>query len=368
MIPIAKPFLGEDEKAAVLDVLLSGMLSQGAKVKEFEESFASFVGTKYAVATSNGTTALHAALLAHGICSGDEVITTPFTFIATANAITMTGAKPVFVDIEENTFNLNPNLLEAAITEKTKAILPVHLFGRSADMKKIQEIAEKHNLLVIEDACQAHGAATNNQNINPNTNQKVGSFGTACFSFYPTKNMTTGEGGIITTDNFAIAENLRKIISHGSSQRYYHDFVGYNYRMTDLAAAIGIVQLKKLNYFNLQRKQNAQYLNEQLRTIKGIKVPENVSGHVFHQYTIIITPDFGYTRDQVKSFLTEKGIGSSVFYPLPIHQQKAYESYNNQSFPVTEKLSQQVLSLPVHPLLNGEDLQKIVNAIKELSY
>src|SRR3989338_7871154 len=201
MIPIAKPLLGAEEKEAVMRVLESGMLAQGEKVKEFEKAFAEFVGVKHAVATSNGTTALHAALLAHSIGKGDEVITTPFTFIATANSIRMVGATPVFVDIDEKTYNLNPKIIEAAITEKTKAIIPVHLFGQSCEMEKILEIAQKYNLVIIEDACQAHGASYNGK--------KVGSFGTGCFSFYPTKNMTSGEGGMITTNDDLIAGKLR---------------------------------------------------------------------------------------------------------------------------------------------------------------
>jgi len=238
MIPIAKPLLGAEEKAAVSRVLESGMLAQGPKVAEFEQAFAHFIGTQFAIATSNGTTALHAALLAHNLGPGDEVITTPFSFIATANAITMTGAKPVFVDIEEDSFNINPSLIEAAITPKTKAILPVHLYGKPANMKAITEIAAKHNLTIIEDACQAHGAEFEHK--------KVGSFGTGCFSFYPTKNMTSSEGGMITTNDETLAKKIRKIISHGSEKRYHHDFLGYNYRMTDVAAAIGVEQVKKL--------------------------------------------------------------------------------------------------------------------------
>src|SRR3989344_2582570 len=357
MIPMGRPVVGDEEKKAVLEDLESGILSQGEKVKQFEKSFANFVGTSHAVATSSGTTALHASLLAHNIGTGDEVITTPFTFIATANAIRMTGATPIFVDIDEKTFNIDPEKIEAAITKITKAILPVHLFGLSCNMGRIKEIAQKHNLLIIEDACQSHGSTWNNK--------MNGSFGTACYSFYPTKNMTTGEGGIITTNSADIANKVRKIISHGSQKRYYHEFVGYNYRMSDIAAAIGIEQLKKLPEFNRRRIQNARFLNNHLSATKGITVPTIDPGHVFHQYTIRITPSGKISRDMLAKLLLEKGIASSVFYPLPIHKQEAYAEYNSLSLPITEKLSNEVLSLPVHPSLTEKDLLKIVSVIKE---
>ncbi len=357
MIPMAKPLIGEEEKRAVSEVLESGMLAQGKKVREFELSFADFLGVKHAIAISNGTTALHAALLAHNLGPGDEVITTPFSFVATANAIRMTGAKPVFVDIEEGSFNLNPQLIESAITPWTKAIMPVHLFGLPARMDLIQEIAQKHNLLVIEDACQAHGAEFQGR--------KVGSFGTGCFSFYPTKNMTTGEGGMITTDNEEVAQKIRKIINHGSEKKYYHDFLGYNYRMTDLAAALGIEQLRKLPAFTQSRKFNAAILNELLARIPGIIIPQDLPGHVFHQYTIRVQPGFGISREGLASFLAQEGIDTAVFYPLSIHQQKSDPGHNHLSFPVAEKASQEVLSLPIHPALSREDLQKISEAIKK---
>ncbi len=356
MIPIAKPVIGEEEKRAVLEVLDSGFLAQGAKVAEFENKFAEFIGAKHAIATSNGTTALHTLLEANGIGEGDEVITSPFSFIATANAIKMAGAVPIFVDIDEKTFNINPDLIEAAITPRTKAIMPVHLYGLAAQMDKIMEIAQRHNLFVVEDACQTHGAEFNGK--------KAGSFGGGCFSFYPTKNMTTGEGGMITTDDDEIARKARKLINHGSEKKYYHEVIGYNYRMTDIAAAIGIEQLKKLPYFNVKRRQNAEYLTRNLRNVEGIICPDIVDGHVFHQYTIRITPEYPLTRDQVLEVLKEKGIGSAVFYPVPIHQQKAYPEYAHQSLPIAERLAQEVISLPVHPSLTEEELRKIVAAFK----
>jgi len=358
MIPIAKPIIGEEEKGAVLDVLNSGMLAQGKKVAEFEHAFANFIEVKHAIATSSGTAALHTVLLAHDIGLGDEVITSPFTFIATANTIKMVGAKPVFADIDENTFNINPRLIEQKITSKTKAIMPVHLFGRPAEMNLIQELANKHNLIIIEDACQAHGAKFNGK--------MAGTFGISCFSFYPTKNMTTGEGGMITTNDDKIAEKVRWLINHGSEKKYHHNILGYNYRMTNIAAAIGIEQLKKLNWFNEKRKKNALLLNEKLSSIKGLILPEITENHVFHQYTIRITSEFLTTRDELARKLLNHGISSSIFYPLPIHKQQAYLEHQNETFLVAEKLSNQVLSLPVHPALTEEDLNKIINVFEGL--
>jgi len=373
MIPIAKPLLGDEEKRAVLEVLESGKLAQGEKVAAFEKAFAQFIGVKHAIATSNGTTALHAAILAYGIGKNDEVITTPFSFIATANAIVMAGATPVFVDIEKNSFNIDPELIESAITPKTKAILPVHLFGRPANMEKIMAIAMKHNLVVIEDACQAHGAEfvvsngdSQKTNILKSCSQKVGSFGTGCFSFYPTKNMTTGEGGIITTNDDEVAAKLRRIISHGSEKRYHHLHLGYNYRMTDISAAIGLEQLKKLPAFNQKRIEHAKYLNQKFQQNglhQQIIVPELVDGHVFHQYTIRVPKQNQLTRDLLLQQLTTKEIGTNVFYPIPIHKQQAYPHLNYLSFSHAEKAAEEVLSLPIHPSLTKEDLNKVVEAV-----
>lgn len=350
MIPIAKPLLGAEEKRAVLDVLESGMLAQGKKVEEFEKAFASYLGVRHAIATSNGTTALHAALLANGIGLEDEVITTPFSFIATANAIKMAGATPVFVDIEEQTLNIDPDKIEAAITPKTKAILPVHLFGLPANMAAITAIAKKHTLKVIEDACQAHGATVQGKH--------TGSFGTGCFSFYATKNMITGEGGMITTDDAAIAAKLRKIISHGSERRYYHEMLGYNYRMTDIAAAIGIEQLKKLPTFIEKRRKNAAFLTTALAPL--FTAPSLSEGHVFHQYTLRVK-----NREKVMDHLAKEGVGCSIFYPIPIHQQQSYKEYHHLCFPIAEQAAREVLSIPVHPALTEDDLQKIAAVLRD---
>ena len=360
MIPIASPIIGEEEKRAVEAVLESGILAQGPQVKAFEEEFASYVGTEEAIATSSGTTALHIALLSAGVKEGDEVITTPFTFIASANSILYCGAKPVFVDIGED-YNIDESQVSSAITEKTKALLVVHLYGNPCQMDVLMDIAEDHELIVIEDACQAHGAEFKNK--------RVGSFGIGCFSFYPTKNMTCGEGGMITTNDKDVAEKARLLRNHGSKVRYYHDILGFNFRMTDISAAIGREQLKKLEKFNQLRIKNAERLNHGLSKISGIITPvvrpERV--HVYHQYTIRITPDFPLSRDEVMEVLKEKEIGYAVFYPLPIYKQKLYLDLGyDLKLPKCEELSSQVLSLPVHPSLTSEDIDTIISAFEEM--
>lgn len=361
MIPISKPLIGEDEKELVKGVLDSGILAQGPRVKEFEQDFSEYIGCNHAIAVSSGTTALHLALLANGIGKEDEVITSPFSFIATANSILYTGAKPVFVDIEEETFNIDPGGIEARITDRTKALLPVHLYGNPAKMKEIMEIAETHDLVVVEDACQAHGAEY--------LGKKVGGFGTGCFSFYPTKNMTTGEGGIITTDNEEVGNLARCLREHGCKKRYVHDILGFNFRMTDIGAAIGIAQLKKLDHFNEKRIENAMYLSRGLEDVEGILVPEIDEGckHVFHQYTIRVTGDFKVSRDEVINILNENGIGTGVYYQIPIHKQPLYlEMGYTDSLPEAERLGEEVISLPVGPSVTRENLDKILEVIDDI--
>ena len=307
-VPIAKPIIGEEEIENVVEVLKSGMIAQGPKVAEFEEKFAEWVGAEYGIAVNSGTAALHVALLSCGIGEGDEVITTPFTFIASGNSILYTGAKPVFADINLDTYTMDPNSIEALITENTKAILPVQLYGQSADMEKINEIAERHGLIVIEDAAQAHGATCNGE--------KVGSLGDiSCFSFYPTKNMTTSEGGIITTDDEDLAENARMFRAHGASVRYHHDEIGYNFRMTDISAAIGLAQLDKIDEFNEKRIQNAAYLNEGLKDVDGVITPycAEDSKHVYHQYTIRVEKG---NRDDWVDIINKCGVGTGIHYPI----------------------------------------------------
>lgn len=351
MIPIARPIIEEEEIFAVEEVLRSGRLSQGSKVKEFEDNFASYIKVDYAIATNSGTSALHLALLAAGIKEGDEVITSPFTFISTANSILFCNARPVFVDIDEKTFNINPDLIVERITSKTKAILPVHLYGQPCDMKPIMDICEDHNLILIEDACQAHGAEYEGK--------KVGSLGVGCFSFYPTKNMTTGEGGMITTDDKAIAERVRILRDHGQRERYFHEMLGYNYRMTDIAAAIGLAQLKRLDRFNEQRINNALYYNEKLdnESIQKPFIAENVK-HVFHQYTIRVKE-----RDGFLTYLEANSISYGVYYQTPIHKQSMFSEYNNLKLPEAEHASNEVVSIPVHPALDKKELEYIAEVV-----
>jgi perosamine synthetase len=357
MITISKLNLGKEELSAIVKVIKSGNVVQGKRVAEFEQAFAKFIGTKYAVAVSSGTAALYLSLLSLDIGKGDEVITTPFSFIASTNAILYTGAKPVFVDIDEQTFNINPKFIEQAITKKTKAILPVHLYGLPCDMEGIQAIAKKHKLFVVEDASQAHGAQFKNK--------KVGSFGDlGCFSFYATKNMTTAEGGMVTTSNKKLYDKLKLLRNHGSKIRYQHEILGFNLRMTDISAAIGFVQLKKLPKFNKIRIKNAKYLTKHLFGIQGLSVPfmPSQATHVFHQYTVRI--DKAIDRNGVIEALDKKGVKTEVYYPIPIHKQKLYRflGYLN-TLPVAERVSQTVLSLPVHPYLTKAELRKIVSAL-----
>ena len=355
MIPISKPFIGKEEKAAVLAVLESGYLVQGPRAAELEKRFAELCQTKHAVATSSGTTALHVALLAHEIGPGDEVITTPFTFIASVNAILYAGAKPVLVDVQEDTFNIDPELIEQAITPRTKAIVPVHLFGYPCDMDAIMDIAGRHGLVVIEDAAQAIGAKYKGR--------PVGGFGTACFSLYATKNVMAGEGGMITTDDDAAAERARMIRSHGMKRRYHHDMMGYNFRISDLHAAIALAQMDRLETFTARRRENAAYLSAHLQ---GVRVPVVEPGvdHVWHQYTVRYEGD----RDAAVKQLNEAGVGTGIFYPIPAHKQEHLQplGYGELSLPVVERLSQQVISLPVHPQLSQEDLETIVREVNQL--
>lgn len=360
MIPIAQPLITDQEIDEVVKVLKSGFIAQGPKVAEFEEKFADYIGVEHAVATSSGTTALHLALLSLGIEKGNEVITTPFSFVATANSILFTGARPVFVDIDQKTYNLDPNKIEEAINKNTKAVMPVHLYGQPADMDPIKQIAEDHKLWIIEDAAQAHGAQYQDQ--------MAGSLGDiACFSFYPTKNMTTGEGGMITTDSDELADAARILRSHGESERYNHTVLGYNFRMTDIAAAIGLIQLERLDDFIKSRIENADYLTTHIDSIEGIIPPfilDKVK-HVFHQYTVRV---LNGKRDGVKDFLTGLGVGTGVHYPKTIYQQKLYQDLGiNGNCLQSEKAASEVLSLPVHPGLTVEDLEEIVNLLEEVS-
>ena len=360
-IPVARPAIGQDEISAVTAVLESGMLAAGERVAEFEKKFADYCGTTHAVAVNNGTAALHAALLAADIGSGDEVIVPSFSFIATASAVSMTGAKPIFVDVNEQTFGIDPAQVEGSVTPKTKAVIGVHLFGQPFDVPGIQHVCELHNLTLIEDAAQAQGAMYNGE--------KSGGFGQlGCFSFYATKNMTTGEGGMVTTSDKAYNERLRLLINHGQSEKYLHTRLGYNYRMTDVAAAIGLVQLKKLEKFNMRRRKNAEYYDTHI-SVKGLVTPAVAPKmhHVYHQYVIRLTNEFPMKRTDFMEYLKVKGIGTAVHYPIPIHHQPLYARANEpDSCPVSTSLASSVLSIPVHPLLDQKELAYICDAINRV--
>lgn len=359
-IPIAAPQIGDEERRGVLEVLDSGQLAQGRIVEAFEHEFATWCGARRAVAVNSGTAALHLLMLAHGIGDGDEVITTPFTFVASANAALFVGARPVFVDIEPQTYCLDPSKVEAAITPRTKAIMPVDLYGHPAAIHEIREIADRRGVLVIEDACQAHGAAIDGC--------KAGALGvSASFSFYPTKNMTTSEGGMVTTDDEDVAEQVAVLRQHGATRRYLHDTLGYNFRMTDIAAAIGRAQLAKLDRFNERRRRNASVLDEGLSGLQIIATPRERPGyhHVYHQYTVRVLRD----RDRFQERLRDLGIGTAVHYPVPVHRQPLYLNlgYQEVSLPIAEQAASEVLSLPVHPGLSDSDLDSIIDAVKKVA-
>ena len=354
MIPVAKPEIGKAERKAVDRVLRSGLLAQGPEVSSFEKEFSKIVGDRECVAVNSGTSALHIALLSLGIGKGDEVIVPSFTFAATANSVALTGATPIFVDIDPQTFCIDPIAIAKAITPKTKAIQVVHLYGLPAEMPAIMKLAKKHKLLVIEDAAQAHLASVEGS--------PVGTFGdAAAFSFYPTKNMTSGEGGMIVFKDSSAARTARLYRNQGMEKRYENEIVGFNLRMTDIHAAIGRVQLSQLDGRTKKRQENAAYLSMHLSEYVVVPtVPEGYS-HVFHQYTIKIEGD----RDKFANKLTELGIGSGVYYPIPVHELPAFGKKKKLSN--TSAVCNQVLSLPVHPLLSLKDLKKIVNAVKKAS-
>lgn len=366
MIPISKPVFGKEEINAVKEVLVSGFVVQGKKVEEFEKQFANYIGVNHAIAVANGTIALDITLKALGIRQGDEVIVPSFTFISTANSVLFQGAKTVFADIDEKTFNIDPNDVLEKITDRTRAIIGVHLFGHPFDIKDLQEICEDHNLILIEDCAQAHGAEYEEK--------KVGSFGWGgCFSFYATKNMSTGEGGMIVTNGDEIAKTCRLLRNHGESQKYYHTILGYNYRMTDIQAAIGLVQFKKLDRFNEKRINNAEYFNKHIK-VSGLKLPHRKNGvkHVYHQYAVAVEEEEGFpmSRDEFMEYLKKEGIGCAIHYPLPTHKQPLYQQlgYTDEDVkcPVATVLSKKILSLPVHPALTEKDLIYITKAISNL--
>ncbi len=358
MIPIGRPSVGEEEARAAYDVVMSGHLASGEEVKKFEQEFSDYNGVPYGIATSNGTTALQTSLQALDIGQGDEVIVPSFTFIATASSVSLCRASPVVADIEPVTYCIDPDSIIEQITPHTKAIIAVHLFGHPCDIGAISDICEDHKLFFIEDCAQAHGGTYHGK--------KVGSFGSVgCFSFYPTKNMTTGEGGFITTSDPEVDRKARLLINHGQKEKYHHVQIGSNFRLTDISAAIGRVQLRKLESMNKNRQNNACFLSNGIKK-KGIVTPliRKHCTHVFHQYAIRVIEESGFDRDTFMQLLNKQGVGTAVHYPISIHEQPVYSGkIKGSSCSVSQQISREILSLPVYPDIGNSDLQKIVDVI-----
>ena len=349
--------------AAIQHVLDSTAFIQGSPVREFEQQLAQYVGSKYVVSCGNGTDALLVALMALGIGPEDEVITVPFTFVASVEAIALLGAKPVFVDVCEDTFTMDASLLEAAVTPKTKAIIPVHLYGQCADMEPILNIAKKHKIKVVEDACQAVGTP---YTFLDGTTKQAGTMGEiGCLSFFPSKNLGCyGDGGAMMTDDEALAERLRAICRHGSKVKYHHDYVGINSRLDTLQAAILQVKLRHLNEYIANRRAAAEYYFNALKSVDWLHLPDikQNTQHTFHQFTLRVKDG---KRDALKQYLADKGIPTMIYYPIPVHLQPAYRSlgYQEGVFPVSEHLCKVVLSLPMHTELAEDQLQYICETI-----
>jgi len=358
MIPVAEPELGEKEQEYVVDCIKSGWISsKGRYVEDFENGFANYCGCGYGVSTSNGTAALHLALSALGVGRGDEVIVPTFTFISTVNAVSYTGAKPVFVDAHPDYWCIDPESIEEKITDKTKAIIPVHLYGHPCDMDPIMELAEKHNLKIIEDAAEAHGAEYNGR--------KVGSFGIVnCFSFYGNKIITTGEGGMCLTDDVKLAEKMRSLRAHGMDpyRKYWYSHIGFNYRMTNLQAAVGLAQLSRLDEFVEIKRKNAALYNKLLKDVPGITTPaeKKWAKNVYWMYSILLDEDFSSTRDALMEKLLDAGIETRpLFYP--VHEMPPYK--NCGSYPISEEISKRGVSLPSSVKLRDEEIKEIVDTI-----
>lgn len=354
-IPAAKPIIGDEEREAVDAVLRSGVLAQGAEVAEFEQEFSQILlDDRAVVAVNSGTAGLHLGLLAAGVGPGDEVIVPSFTFAATANSVALTGATPVFADIEPQYYCLDPGHVAELITERTKGIMPVHLYGHPADMPALQQLADRHGLALYEDAAQAHGASLGGR--------QVGTFGTfAMFSLYPTKNMTAGEGGMVATGDAGVARSLRLLRNQGMQRQYENEIVGFNTRMSNLHAAIGRVQLRRVLDWTKARQDNARFFDQHL---DGVGVPEVADGaeHVYHQYTITVPED----RDGFVAALKEEyQIGCGVYYPIPNHRLPSFA--REDELVNTEQAARTVLSLPVHPALDHEDRERIVSAVNALA-
>ena len=355
MIPIARPDLGQEEIDAVAEVIRSGIIAAGPRVRELEAAWSEFCGVRHTIAVGNGTLALMAVFDQLGIGPGDEVITVSHTFAATANAILSTGAVPVFVDIEPDTYLIDAKRIEATITSRTRAIVPVHLFGLVADMDMIQAIADRHGLAVVEDACQAHGATFRGR--------KAGSFGHGTFSLYATKNMTTGEGGFITTNDDALADRLRLYRNQGMRTRYQFESLGYNYRMTDINAAIGLVQLSKLERNTARRQAIAATYDAGFAGLP-VRTPVVPDGrtHVYHQYTLEVGP----ARDAIIAAVKEAGVGADIYYPIPVHRQAYIQERGlHADLPITDRAAERTMALPMYPAMTPEDQATVVAVVRE---
>jgi perosamine synthetase len=366
LIPINLPKIGEEEIEAVVKVMRSGPLTNalgaGPQVTQFEKNFAEFAGVKHAVAMNTGTAALHSATVAAGVKQGDEVILPSFTFVATAEAVVMAGGKPVFTDIDPETYNISPKEIKRNITKETKAIVPVDLYGFSADFKPIREIAAKYDLMIAEDAAQAHGATYEGK--------PTGVFAdAACWSLYASKNITTGEGGVVTTDSDEVDETLRLIRTHGEKAKYASLMLGYNYRMSEIQAAIGIVQLAKLPDFVARRRANAQRLTKILAKTERLQLPKETidQRHSWYLYTVRLKDGDEIERDRILEELKKKGIGAVAYYVHPVHTMPYYrESYGERKLPETEKAAKQVFSLPIHPDVTEEQVEYIGKSLLDL--
>ena len=339
----------------------------GSATKEFASGLASYLNVKHVIPCANGTDALQIAIMALGLKEGEEVISIPFTFVATVEVVALLKLKPVFVDVDENTFNIDVNKIEEKITPRTKAIIPVHLFGQGADMEKIMKIAAKYNLIVIEDNAQAIGSELEMEGIGSVKTGTIGHIATT--SFYPTKNLGAyGDGGALFTNDDVIAQKIKIICDHGSAKKYYYDAIGVNSRLDSMQAAILNVKLKNLDVYNKQRQNTAEKYDAGLKDIPGISIPSRFekSTHVFHQYTIKIAQN----REGLKEHLQEKGIPSMIYYPVPLHLSEAYRvyGYKQGDFPVSEKIAKEVLSLPMHTELDVEQIEYICETIKEFVF
>lgn len=362
-IPFAEPYVTDEDVKAVAGAVSEKRLSHGDYVQRFEDQFAKYLGVKHAVAVCNGTAALHTTLAAIGVRPGDEIIVPSFSFISTANCALFQGAKPIFVDIDQSTYNIDPNKIEKKITDKTKAIIPVHYAGQPADMDPIRKIAEKYGIHVIEDAAEAHGALYKGK--------KAGSLSElACFSFYPNKNMTTGEGGMITTNDGELSEKMRMIRSHGEDERYHHVILGYNYRMTDIQAALGIVQLSRLNWVIKKKAEKAAYYDKQIKAKFGgeIKTPYLVAyaTHVYMFYGVRFKSK--EIRDKTAAEFGEKNVETRIAFP-PIHLQPLYKElfgYGRGYLPVTERVADTILCLPIYPHITQKMQDYVLSAMKEI--